>query len=274
MRLIPAAGRLVALMLFCVRATAGNAEIPVRDPTSGEVIARLEASVYLPTGPGPFPVAILSHGSAGGSPKTSIPWKGDGEYLASRGYVVVAPMRRGRGKSTGTSPESEDKNCDPESWYPGLRESMRDLDATVEFTHSLPNARIDDLTLIGVSRGGFLSIAYSAEGKHRSEVRKVVNFVGGWVAQAEDQCSIDFNLVAFRRYGAETKIPMLWLYGARDLFYGDSAVKDYARAFTDAGGIAHFHLIPDVPDNGHWLPQYPAKWRSLVDRFLLAPDVP
>ncbi|MFC5496776.1 alpha/beta hydrolase family protein [Caenimonas terrae] len=251
-----------------VGAFAGNAEIPVPAPGEPERIAMLEAFVYKPNGPGPFPVLILNHGSAGGMPQESIAWKRDAAYWSQRGYLVVAPMRRGRGKSSGTSLESEDKNCKVSEWFNTLPQSLQDLDAVIEFAEKIPEAIAGAVTMIGVSRGGFLSVAYAAEGRHRSKVRSVVNLVGGWVAQAEDQCAQDFNAIAFERYGRQTRTPMLWLYGTGDLFYGDASVSEYADTFKKSGGIADFRLIEGVPENGHWLPRYPAKWRKLVDDFL------
>ena len=186
--------------------------------SSDRVEAQLETHVYVPTASGHLPIVILNHGSAGGSPKQSIDWSADAAYFTSKGYVVLAPMRRGRGSSSGVSLESEEKNCDLSSWAPGLRSAFRDLDAVIEYAQSLTGVDASNITLVGMSRGGFLSIAYAAEGLHKAQIRSVVNFVGGWVAQAEDQCPTDFNTVSFARYGAETHIRTLWLYGARDAF--------------------------------------------------------
>lgn len=271
-------GRIIVIVILAFAllgcAPASTVEIPVRDQGTGQMLARLEMFVYQPSGNGPFPVLILNHGSAGGSTKTSIPWKRDATYWSQRGYIVLAPMRRGRGKSTGISPESEEKNCNALDWYQALPLSMQDIDAAVEFSHTLPLALPNSITLIGVSRGGFLSVAYSAEGRYKDQVRSVVNFVGGWVAQAEDQCPQDFNSIAFERYGRTTKIKMLWLYGANDSFYGDVAARTYVDTFNKAGGDANFHLITGIPDNGHWLPEYPAKWQNLVDDFLSTTNAP
>ena len=248
--------------------------IPVLGATTGKIQALLETHIYRPAGAGPFPIAILNHGSAGGDPKATSKWEKDGVFLASRGYVVLAPMRRGRGRSTGESPESEDKNCDEESWLSGLADSMRDIDATIDFARTLPGAKPHDVLLLGVSRGGFLSVAYAAQGKYRSDVKGVVNFVGGWVANAEDQCPTDFNLTSFRKFGRLATVPMLWLYGSGDSFYGDEAVTAYARAFRTAGGRATFYLIDGVPENGHWLPSYRGKWEQYVSTFLRAHNAP
>lgn len=182
---------------------------------------------------------------------------------------MLGPMRKGRGKSSGISLESEEKNCDLSSWDAGLQSAFRDVDAVIDFAQSLPFADASRITLVGMSRGGFLSVAYAAEGRERARVRSVINFVGGWVAQAEDQCPADFNTVSFARFGAETQIPSLWLYGAGDLFYGDAAVKSYAE-FRGAGGRLQFHLIGGVPANGHWLPTHQNMWRPIVDAFLAA----
>lgn len=253
---------------FVARAFAGDAVIPVMTPGSAKPTAWLEASVYRPAGLGPFPVLILNHGAAGGSPKTSLPWKRDGAYWSERGYIVIAPMRRGRGESTGISPESEERNCRISDWFDALPQSLADLDAVVEFAQTLQGADAEAITLVGESRGGFLSVAYAAEGKYRSRIRSVVNFVGGWVVQAEDQCPQDFNSIAFERFGSQTKTRMLWLYGRDDRFYGNDAVHAYVQSFRRAGGVADFQLIDGIPENGHWLLEYPAKWRSLVDDFL------
>src|SRR5215831_6786230 len=230
-------------------ATQGLVYVTVTE--NGRAEAQLETHVYFPAAVGRRPVVLLNHGSAGSSPKQSIDWSAEAAYFNSKGYVVLAPMRRGRGKSSGISLESEEKNCELSSWAPGIRSAFTDLDAVIEYAESLTAVDASNITLVGMSRGGFLSIAYAAEGRHKAQIRSVVNFVGGWVAQAEDQCQADFNAVSFAKYGAETHIPTLWLYGARDLFYGDDAVKAYAEAFRVAGGTLEFHVVEGVPENGH-----------------------
>ena len=71
----------------------------------------------------------------------------------------------------------------------------------------LPDVDATRVVLAGESRGGFLSVAYAAQGARRSRVVGVVKFVGGWVAQAEDRYPTDFNEVAFRRYGMPFTAP-------------------------------------------------------------------
>ena len=73
---------------------------------------RLVTYVYRPLKNDRHEVALFSHGSTGGlarSPKepggSNAPPPVVVQFLLSRGYTVVAPMRRGRGESTGTQVE-------------------------------------------------------------------------------------------------------------------------------------------------------------------------
>ena len=90
----------------------------------GRVEARLETYVYSSAVAGRRPVMILSHGSSGGAPRQTDDWASEAAYFTSKGFVVLAPMRRGRGRSTGVSLESEEKNCDLSSWAFRLRSAI------------------------------------------------------------------------------------------------------------------------------------------------------
>lgn len=229
---------------------------------------RLEAFVYEPAGAGPHPVVVFNHGSSGGNPKASLRARRQAEYFTSRGFLVVVPMRRGRGGSSGTSLESEDKNCDTGSWAPGLQSAFEDITATLAYLQTLKGADPARVLLAGTSRGGFLSAAYAASGEKRGAVAGVVNFVGGWVAQAEDQCPTDFNQLGFAEFGSRTSVPSLWLYGENDAFYSADSIRSYVEAFRSSGGQVRFHLVKGVPRNGHWLADHPALWMPLVDSYL------
>lgn len=228
----------------------------------------LEAFVYRPDSPGPNPVVVYSHGSAAGRPRASLPARAQAQYFASRGFVVIVPMRRGRGGSSGTSPEPEEKNCDPESWAPGLQAAFEDLTAAIAHAATIDGADASRVVLAGASRGGFLSVAYAAAGERRAAAVGAINFSGGWVAQAEDQCPVDFNRAAFQRMGSASRVPMLWLYGENDPYYLTQDVADYAEVFKAAGGRLRFERVGDVPGDGHQLVSHPALWRRQVDAYL------
>jgi dienelactone hydrolase len=257
------------MLLACIAigrpVTAGDS--PVFVSVSDSPI-RLETFIYQPEGPGRFPVVIFNHGSSRGKPHKSYPSRRLAEYFVKRGFIFIAPMRRGRGQSSGVSAESEDRNCDPQSWIPGLELAADDVSAVFEYVGSLPNADSSTVILAGASRGGFLSVAYAADGKYRKRVVGVINFVGGWVAQAQHKCDVDFNYISYAKFGARTRAPMLWLYGSPDEYYATRSIRSYQRVFASEGGNVRFRLIHGVPGNGHRLPVYEHLWARPVGFFL------
>lgn len=250
------------------RVSAATGAERVLLPVRGHPGVILEAFVYRPEVVGPSPILIFNHGAAGGEPKRSFRARAEAEAFVKRGFLVIVPMRRGRGGSTGVSPESEAKNCDLTSWLPGISLSFDDLTAAIDFGLKLPETDKSGVILAGTSRGGFLSVAYAAEGERRSDVQAVINFSGGWVAQAEDMCPEDFNLVAFTRYGARTRARTLWLYGVGDPFYEPEAPQAYAKAFEKAGGRVAFKSTTASVGNAHFLSNHPPLWTTDVDAFL------
>ncbi len=242
--------------------------VPVHSKVARDASFSLEAFVYRPTVQGKHPLVLLNHGSPGGDPKQGEPQAAQAKFFTDRGYIVLVPMRRGRGTSGGTSLEALEKNCDSASWKTGLDAAYEDVTAAIDFASSMPDVDATKVLLVGESRGGFLSVAYAAQGLRRSRVVGVINFVGGWVAQAEDKCPIDFNEVSFRKFGSATHIPELWLYGDNDQFYTASSIRGYPLAYTGGGGKVTFRLIAGVPNNGHWLPGYPDLWSTYVDQYL------
>lgn len=260
--------RAAPAVLAALLAVSGlaSADSRIFIPVDGTPV-RLEAFVYSPDGPGPHPVVIYSHGSSAGHPKASLRARRQAQYFVARGFTVLVPMRRGRGASTGESLESEDKNCDLASWKPGLASAFDDLTAAIDHARTLPGVAADSLVLAGASRGGFLSVAYAAEGARRSQVRAVINFAGGWVAQAEDRCPEDFNASSFAAFGPRAAAPMLWVYGGKDPFYEAGAPASYAHRFLAAGGRLDFVLLHD---QGHDVAEDPRRWPGTLDA-LLAP---
>lgn len=261
---------LVTFVLFGCN-SGQTLSIPVSTTAKGSTKElQLEAFIYKPAGDGKFPVVIFNHGSAGGDPARSLPSELQARYFVDRGFAVVVPMRRGRGKSQGVSLELEERNCDINSWAPGLSAAFEDVTAVIDYVQKLPFADSSRIILAGVSRGGFLSVAYAASGPRKSQLSGIINFVGGWVAQAEDNCSLDFNYISFMEFGKRTKISMRWLYGEHDAFYSSDSIQSYARVFRNGGGNVRFELIHGVPENGHWLPNYPKLWVGIVDEYLVS----
>src|SRR5215204_2381144 len=153
---------------------------------------RLVAYVYRPVKNDRREVVVYSHGSTASlsrSPKE----QGDAPPLAvlrfflSRGYTVVAPMRRGRGESSGTYVEEcpvYAGSCSPADQVAlgdrALREALLDTYAAIDQIVYRIVPRGSKVIAAGHSRGGFLSLILA--GERPRAVKGVVNFAGGWQA--------------------------------------------------------------------------------------------
>jgi dienelactone hydrolase len=75
-------------------------------------------------------------------------------------------------------------------------------------------------------------------------VRGLINFAGG-LRDDSDNCGWRSALVtAFAEYGAQNKIPSLWMYGENDSLFGPELVARMHDAFEQAGGRAVWSSTP------------------------------
>jgi dienelactone hydrolase len=237
----------------------------------------LEMVVYRPPGAGPFPTLVFNHGSTGNGDKPE--WftltsaaPEVGKYFVRKGWQVVFPQRRGRGKSGGRYDEGFETDrsrytCRAEITLAGLDRAVADLDAVMAHLRQRGDVDVKRMMIGGVSRGGILSAVYA--GHAPGQFQGVLNFVGGWVG---DRCftANDVNGSAFRRAAAFGK-PMLWLYGDKDPFYSLRHSRRNHEVFEAAGGKGRF-IAFDAPegDNGHGVHLYPAVWMPAVEEYVKA----
>jgi dienelactone hydrolase len=242
--------------------------IPAKDSgfLGKEVDIVLEGTIYKPKGPGPFPLAILNHGSTDNgkiSPKITYKWPWMASFLArERGFVVIYLMRRGRGMSGGNTDVSEPwSDCNQAV---GVDNAIQDVHAAVSYARTLPYVDASRIVLVGVSRGGLLVNSYP--GRHPDvPVNGTVNFVGGW---ANEMYCPYFNDRLFETAGQKSKVPSLWIYGDKDYNYSDSAIESYYESFQKGNGNALFKFYKDVPGGGHNIAARPEFWASDLDAFL------
>ena len=181
---------------------------------------RLGAVLFRPAGTGPFPLAVVNHGSTGRGNDPRLfrqtfiaPMLA--EFLSARGWLVAFPQRRGRGRSDGLYDEgfnadrAQGYTCETKRTLAGADRALKDVDADIAALQKRPDVRPGPVLLLGQSRGGALSVAYA--GRHPGKVRGVVNFVGGWIGDGSRN-AIAINRTLMNR-GARFPRPMLWLYG-------------------------------------------------------------
>jgi pimeloyl-ACP methyl ester carboxylesterase len=251
---------------------------------------RLVSLVYRPLKNDNREVVLFSHGSTGGeikSPKE--PWEGPPQpvisFFVSRGYTVVAPMRRGRAESSGTYVEE----C---AIYAGectlanqtammersVREAMLDTSAVIDqviLRRLMPPD--GKLLLVGVSRGGFLSLMVASE--RPQQVKGIVNFVGGWLSvsskypEPDNTQRLKAQTDRLAKAGKESTPPSVWIYAARDPLYDEATTREFFRAYREAGGRGEYVFVRDhALPSGHNVASSLPLWRSPVDTFLKGLD--
>ena len=225
------------------------------------------------------PVAVINHGSPSDPDDrgSMAPAHCDSEparWFLARGYVVVFPLRRGFGGSSGAVAESSGPCESPDYVRAGL-ESARDVAAAVQYATALPYARPDGAVVVGQSLGGWATLAYAA-GPH-PRVAGLIDMAGGRgghaLADGGGNCRPDLLVAAAAVFGRTARMPMLWVYADNDSFFPPSLARAMFSAFTEAGGRAAL-AQPSFPgSDGHAL--FYAEggsrvWGPLVDAYLAA----
>jgi pimeloyl-ACP methyl ester carboxylesterase len=255
--------------------TRGRSELVPTELIEDGKPVRLEVVTFKPPREGPFPLAVINHGSTGRGINPALftaTWfdVGLADFLNERGWTVAFPQRRGRGKSDGRydegfSPErAKGYTCDADISLAGADRALRDIGATIAALVRRPDVAASRILIGGQSRGGVLSVAYS--GAHPEQISSVINFVGGWVGDGCATASaINQNLF---EQGARFKRPTLWLYGRHDPFYSTSHSRENFAAFQKAGGQGSF-LEFDVPGGyGHGVINHPLLWSTPIGTYL------
>ncbi|MGD1031067.1 MAG: alpha/beta fold hydrolase [Opitutaceae bacterium] len=233
--------------------------------TTGEAIM-LQAMLYRASFPGRRPLIIINHGSTGGGEisAAAMPRYLDGampRVFLSLGYDVVAPLRKGFGKTVAPMIE-EPPSRSPQEVQ--LDSAVEDLDATIEFMRAQPYVDSSRILVSGQSRGGFLAIVYAA--RHPDKVAGVINFSGGWWGEHAPFTS--FNVIQFGQAGRKARVPMLWLYADHDPYYSLRYVEDGFAEFRAQGGNGELVEFHDISGNGHFLSAWPDRWEVAVANYL------
>ena len=128
---------------------------------------RLEAYLYRPAGPGPFPLVVYNHGSATpDEEKKEWPAPFVARLLVPAGYAVLVPERRGYAKSEGKA-FSEEIGADRGPRYVARMDAEAgDVIAAVDDVLRDPNQRIDAkrVAIMGWSFGGIVTTLAAARG--------------------------------------------------------------------------------------------------------------
>jgi dienelactone hydrolase len=251
--------------------------IPVTLPTIAYVVR--------PVGDGPFPLVIMNHGVSLNQRERSffplVEFRDAAMWFARRGYMVVAPSGSGYGAAALDELErglysvfySKIGGCDnPNFRDAGLAAALMDkwiIDYMADQKLIVP----DDIIVVGQSAGGWGAIALSS--RNVPGVRAIITFAagrGGRVGgKPNNNCAPDKLVEATAEFGRTARIPMLWIYAENDTFFGPALSSKMHEAYTGAGGLAEYQMLPPFGSDGHFLIDSADAiplWAPLVSQFL------
>ena len=288
--------RFLCFIVACVLAVATatsrcQAAAPQTPPQIQEEVWALPlthptvAYVVRPTGPGPFPLAVMNHGvSLNAKDRSFFPlveFRDAAMWFARRGYLVVAPAGPGYGAAALDAPEhgwfavfySKIGACrNPNFRDAGMAAAVLDkwvIDYMTEQKLAVPNSAI----VIGQSAGGWGAIALSSQ--NLPSVKGLIVFAGGRGGHVDgkpnNNCAPDKLVEATADFGRSARVPTLWIYIENDTYFGPDLSRRMHAAYTEAGGRADYHLMPPFENEGHYFIDSPNAiplWSPLVSKFL------
>lgn len=212
----------------------------------------LQATLFLPDGPGPFPVVVLSHGRNEGATRRQPRWRPTDlvRHWQMRGWAVYLPMREGYADSGGPD---DDVAC-PDIAARG-RAAGAQLHRAIDALVGRPELDLGRLVVLGHSDGALGALGYAASQPHAG-LRAVINLAGGlrsgltW-CRWQDMLADGVRALAAGRAGMPGAVPMQWLYAANDSYFDHALARRLAQAWADGGGQASLLLLPALGPDGH-----------------------
>jgi len=238
----------------------------------------MHTSLLLPQGKGPFPLAVVNHGSTESS-YVRARWRMPSyplltRWLLKQGFAVALPLRPGHGITGG--PYFEDQGrCDNADYKTSGLKTAYSIEAAIDYLTRLAYVQRQGVVVVGQSAGGWGALALAS--RNPQKVRAVINFAGGRGGHADDRpdhnCVPTHLIRAAGAFGHTARVPTLWLYGENDTFFAPDLSEPMFAAFRKAGGKGEFHLLAKFGPEGHAAISSPAafaQWEPMVAHFLAA----
>jgi dienelactone hydrolase len=270
-RLLVAAVCAVAMVLPVHGQDVVEQSLRIPMPAAGK--NGLEAVVVRPNDDAAHPLAVINHGSPREADQrlSMTAWSliPQAREFARRGWTTVVVVRRGYGTSGGGySEDARGCSSDPQYYAAGI-ESAKDIRAAIAYLSTLPMVDASRIISVGVSAGGFATVALTADPP--PGLIAGISFAGGRGSQQPDEvCGAGDLIRAFAQFGKRSRTPMLWVYADNDHFFGPAIAAQFYEAFTSTGGVARFVRAPAFRRDGHGLFSLGgiALWTPMVDDFL------
>ncbi len=220
-----------------------------------------------------YPVVIINHGTVVDRytrMHTRFDYKNASRYFLERGFVVVVPMRRGYGGSDGVTIAESIESCTDPDYALSAQEATKDVSTVIDFVKTLAYADRQSILLVGISSGGFTSLATAS--LNIEGVIGVINFAGGQggVPRMEvvgHACNEERLIEVMGSFG-KAKVPTLWIYSENDAFFRPALAHAMFEDFSRNGGTGRLVIVPPL---GHALLNRTEAikiWSPLGDEFL------
>ena len=232
--------------------------------------------VFRPPGGGPFPLAVINHGSTqNAESRARLPmqeFEALTGWFVRHGYAVAIPERPGHG-STGGAYLEDQHGCEDADYRSAGLATAASIEVAISYLTTLSFVRRNNVVVVGQSAGGWGALALASQ--NPSGVRAVINFGGGRGGHSFDRpnnnCAPDRLIAALREFGSTAHIPTLWIYTENDSYFPPGLSKRMAEEFGLAGGDVEYHLLPAFGIEGHLLAEYRDTaniWGPVMEPFL------
>jgi dienelactone hydrolase len=226
----------------------------------------LVVTLFKPKLPGPYPVAVINHGSSGDKVVNAerMGIRLPGMYFLSRGYAVVVPMMRGYGGSEGRT-----KGAPCNFVERGLF-NAKDIMQVVHNLSTRSDLDTDRVVVGGQSYGGWNALSVGM--LNPPNVKGIINVAGGMGNGSCKTWRMNMPFAA-QIMGAKTSIPSIWFYGDNDSTIQRTIWQEMHMQYTSAQPQPTAELVAfgTFFRDGHFIQNYPEGMDILFpnfDRFL------
>ncbi len=196
-----------------------------------------------------YPVVIISHGTAVDAytrAHARFDYADASGYFLEKGFIVVVPMRRGYAGSDGASIADHIGSCSNPDYSSSAREASRDIAAVIGHVKGLPFVDGRNILLVGISSGGFASLA--AASLNIDGVIGAISFAGGQGGLSRTEypghaCNEQSLIEVMGSFG-QARVPTLWIYSSDDTFFRPQLAQAMFAEFLRNGGTGRLVITP------------------------------